>query len=47
MREEHVRQERLQAVDVAVHWAYLFGVMGGSLLLMILLVALLGGTASG
>ena len=42
--EEQVREERLGTVDVRAHWLYLAAVLGGSLLLMVLLMALLDGS---
>jgi hypothetical protein len=36
---------RPEAVNVAAHWAYLFGVIGGGLVLMLLLLALLDAAA--
>ena len=40
--EEEVRKEHLKALNVPGHWAYLFGVMGGGLVVMLALMALLG-----
>ena len=40
--EEQVRDEHLHAVSVPAHWAYLVGVIGGSLVLMLALIAFLG-----
>ena len=45
LTEEQVREERLGSVDVRAHWLYLAAVLGGSLLLMVVLMALLDGTA--
>ena len=44
LTEEQVREERLGSVDARAHWLYLAGVLGGSLLLMVVLMALLDGT---
>jgi hypothetical protein len=41
-----VRNEHLREVNPAAHWAYLFGVLMGGLLLMVLLMALLGASTS-
>ena len=41
--EEDVRSEHLDAVNMAAHWAYLFAVLIGAFLLMVLLIAILGG----
>ncbi len=43
MTEEKVRKEHLDAVNVPAHWAYLFAVLVGSFVLMVLLIALIGG----
>jgi hypothetical protein len=43
--EEHVRDEHLRALNVPAHWAYLFGVIGGSLVVMLGLIAILGGSS--
>ena len=43
--EDKVRSEHLEEVNVRAHWAYLFGVLVGGFLLMVALIALLGGTA--
>jgi hypothetical protein len=43
LTEEHVREEHLRAVNVPAHWAYLFGVLLGGFVVMILLIAVLGG----
>jgi hypothetical protein len=40
--EVKVRNEHLREVNLPAHWAYLFGVLIGGLLLMVLLIALLG-----
>jgi hypothetical protein len=39
--EEQVRRERLEAVDQRGHWVYLATVLGGSIALMLALIALL------
>jgi hypothetical protein len=39
--EEQVRKERLKAVDQRAHWGYLVAVLGGSIALMLALIALL------
>jgi hypothetical protein len=43
--EEEVRAERVRLVDRRAHWAYLFMVLGGSMLLMLGLIALLDATS--
>ena len=43
IREGEVRKEHLDSVNVPRHWAYLFGVLIGSFLLMVTLIAVLGG----
>ncbi len=45
LTEDDVRREHLAAVNTAAHWAYLFGVLGGAFILMVGLIALLGGGA--
>src|SRR5687768_3595644 len=40
---ETVEAEHLQEVDVPAHWAYLLGVLAGGTVLMLGLIALLGG----
>jgi hypothetical protein len=42
VREDQIRKEHLKAVNVPAHWAYLFGVLIGAFLLMVLLIAYLG-----
>jgi hypothetical protein len=41
-----VRREHLEEVHEAAHWAYLVGILVGGTLLMLLLIAVLGGTAA-
>jgi hypothetical protein len=41
--DEQVRKETVDKVDVAAHYLYLAGVIGGSFLVMVVLIALLGG----
>jgi hypothetical protein len=43
--EEQVREERLRAVDRRSHWLYLAVVLGGSIALMLALIALLDAAA--
>jgi hypothetical protein len=43
MTEEQVRKEHLESVNERAHWAYLFGVLIGGFLLMVLLIAIIGG----
>ena len=40
-----VREEHLAEVRVPIHWAYLVGVLVGSTLLMLLLIAALGASS--
>jgi hypothetical protein len=42
--EDQVREEHLAAVDQPRQWAYLLGVLGVGLVLMIALIALLDAT---
>ncbi|HYI66793.1 MAG TPA: hypothetical protein VEW95_07725 [Candidatus Limnocylindrales bacterium] len=43
--EQQVRSEHLDEVSVGMQWAYLIGVLLGGFLLMVALIAMLGGTA--
>ncbi len=43
IREDDVREEHLATVRPGPHWAYLFGVLGGSFLVMVAFIAFLGG----
>ncbi len=43
---EQVREEHLKEVNQPLHWVYIGGVLLGSLLLMILFIALLGSGAA-
>ena len=36
VREDDIREEHLRSVHERAHWAYLFGVLGISFLLMVL-----------
>jgi hypothetical protein len=40
--EDQVRSEHLKSVHVPYHWAYLFAVILGGTLLMLVLIALIG-----
>jgi hypothetical protein len=44
--ERDVQKEHLREVSPGTHWAYLFGVLAGGLVLMLLLMALLGAGTS-
>jgi len=44
LSEEDVRQEHLAEVNQRAHWLFLFAVLGGGTLLMLGLIALLGGS---
>ena len=39
--EDQVRDERLRSVDQRAHWLYLATVLGGSVVLMLALIAVL------
>ena len=41
--EDDVREEHLRSVNVPAHWLYMVGVVGGAFVLMLALMALLGG----
>jgi hypothetical protein len=43
LSEEDVRKEHLSTVNQPAHWAYLFAVLVGGTVLMILYIALLAG----
>ena len=45
VQEIDVQKEHLGGVRIGAHWAYLFGVLLGSTLLMVGLIALLGSGA--
>ncbi len=42
LTEEDVRKEHLKEVSTAVHWTYLLAVLGGGLLVMLVVIAILG-----
>jgi hypothetical protein len=42
IRQEDVWDEHLKNVRQRAHWAYLFGVLVGSFILMVALIAVLG-----
>jgi hypothetical protein len=42
--EMQVRREHLDEANPGVQWAYLFGVLLGGVLLMVALIAMLGGS---
>jgi lipid-A-disaccharide synthase-like uncharacterized protein len=44
LTEDDIYEEHQRSVKPTAHWAYLFGVLGGGLLFMIALIALLGGS---
>jgi hypothetical protein len=44
LSEDDVREEHLKGAKPAPHWAYLFGVIGGSLVIMVAFIAVLGGS---
>jgi hypothetical protein len=41
---EKVREEHLAEVNPAVHWAYLIAVVGGGFVVMLAVIAWLGGS---
>ena len=41
---EKVREEHLAEVNPPAHWAYLIGVVGGGLIVMLAFIAWLGGS---
>ena len=41
--ERQVWDEQLSGINVPAHWAYLFGTLGGGFVLMLALMAILGG----
>jgi hypothetical protein len=43
--EEAVREEHLQEVNEPAHWAYVAAVLAGSTLLMLVLIAWMGGAS--
>jgi hypothetical protein len=45
LREEDIRDEHEREVKPLAHWAYLFGVLAGGLVLMLGLIAFLGRAA--
>ena len=45
LTERDIYDEHQRSVKPIAHWAYLFGVLGGGLLLMLALIAVLGGSA--
>ena len=45
LTEEDVYEEHQRAVRPTAHWAYLFGVLVCGLMLMLALIAVLGGSA--
>lgn len=42
--EDEVREEHLRTVNVPAHWAYLFGVLVGGTVFMLIVIAILGGS---
>jgi hypothetical protein len=44
LTEDDIRAEHVRSVNVPAHWAYLFSVLGGGLVLMVLLLVALSGT---
>jgi len=43
--ENDIYEEHQRSVKPSAHWAYLFGVLGGGVLVMVALIAFLGGSA--
>jgi len=44
LTEDDVRAEHHKSAQPGAHWLYLFSVLGGGLLLMLALIAFLGGS---
>ena len=44
LTEEDIYEEHQREVNPLAHWAYLFGVLAGGLLLMVALIAIFGGS---
>jgi hypothetical protein len=44
LTEDDIRAEHVRSVNVLAHWTYLFAVLGGGLVLMVLLLVALSGT---
>ena len=42
LTEDDVREEHLKSVRPGPHWGYLFGVLGGSFVVMVVFIAWLG-----
>jgi hypothetical protein len=42
---DKVREEHLAEVNPSLHWAYLIGVLAGSTLVMLVVIAILGASA--
>ena len=42
LSEDDVRKEHLKEVNTAAHWTYLSAVLGGGLLVMLMVIAILG-----
>ncbi len=47
IRQDDVRREHMDEVHTLAHWAYLVVVLGGGLIVMVLLIALLGSGTGG
>ena len=47
IRQEDVWDEHLQQLNVAAHWMYVVGVLGGGFIAMVGLIALLGAGGGG
>ena len=45
LREDDVRNEHLDQVNVGLHWLYMFGVLGVAIVLMLIFMAYLGGSS--
>ncbi len=45
--EDDVRKEHLASVRPGPHWAYLIAILGGGVLLMLLLIAVMGAANGG
>ena len=44
LTEDDVREEHLKEVNQSAHWGYMLTVLGGSMVIMLALIAFLGST---
>lgn len=45
LTEQDIYEEHQRSVNPTAHWIYLFGVLGGGLVLMVAFIAVLGGSS--